>query len=117
MLHSDETVLPKTSTHYHENFVAIRKKYYYNRKMYRILVFNVELFYHIRFWCQKGAAHQPNTVCGVASQLAKTHTCVGLAPKGLLTPESIYNLTPSDRDKDRRIRKFYRIQDGGFYEI
>ncbi len=32
--------------------------------------------------------HQPNTICGVASLLAKTHICVGYAPKVLLTPES-----------------------------
>ncbi len=42
----------------------------------------------VRFGCQKGAAHQPNTICGIASRLANTHTCVGFDPKGLLTPES-----------------------------
>jgi len=34
----------------------------------------------------KGALHQPNTIFGVAGLFANTHICVGLVPKGRLTP-------------------------------
>lgn len=42
--------------------------------------------FSIRIQLSKGALRQPKTICGVASSLANTHICIGLALKGLLTP-------------------------------